>query len=107
MKNNLKKELIRLGSTNPDLQKHIAPIIAGIEKQSSNTDWAALWNKHYKRGKRIAPTGHDINRLRGHGRLIEEAYGDFDVAVYENNDGYVLVGDPQYPWGVELSHGEV
>ena len=51
MSNNLKKQLIRLGSTNPDLQKHLRPIIDKVSAQgdtrffvreTTNANWWGL-----------------------------------------------------------------
>jgi hypothetical protein len=58
-------------------------------------DWNALWHQH--RGYRTGyfdPAAEDINDLEtGLGaRLIKPASDHSDIAVYENDDGYHLVG---------------
>lgn len=116
---NLKEQLIRLGSTNPDLREHIRPVLEELDRgRQANTrgashrkvadSWTKLWRKENNRGMGFDPRGgDDINNLRGVGKLLRSSGSTDQVAVYDYGDTYILVGDSNGPWAVQVAKDEV
>lgn len=103
---NLKKQLIRLGNTNPELRNHISSVLDKIS--ASSRDIKDLWNQENNQGMGFNPRGgDDINDLRGAGTLISRAKNPDDIAVYDYGDTYLLVGDANGPLAVQVGKDEV
>ena len=53
-------------------------------------------------GYAVGNENDDINELSGIGELVKKAETADDVAVYQDGDTIILVGDSNGPWAVAM-----
>lgn len=71
-------------------------------------EFLKIWRQENDRGYGFDPHGgRDINRLKGTGTLLDPARNTSDVAVYDYGDTYIIVGDSNGPWAVQVAKHEV
>ena len=72
----------------------------------TNTEFNEIWSTFNNDGKGFAvgDADDDINSITGaeNYTLIKHAEHDNDVAVYQDGDAYLIVGDSNGPWAVQV-----
>ena len=78
-------------------------------EKKMDRDWNELWKEGNNAGEGYAigdgenVSVDDVNSVVGYGELIQRAYSDRDVAVYDNGNHYVLVGNSNGLWAVNVN----
>ena len=72
----------------------------------TNQEFNEIWSSFNNDGKGFAvgDADDDINSITGaeNYTLIKQAKHDNDVAVYQDGDVYLIVGDSSGPWAVQV-----
>jgi len=55
-------------------------------------------------GYSVGEENDDINEIDGIGELIVKADNDKEVAIYDNGSKYILVGNANVPWAVNVKY---
>lgn len=68
-----------------------------------------LWNAGNDAGDGygVGDDSDDINKIKGIGKLVSKSNRNDEVAVYEKGNKYIVVGDANGPWAVDVLKSKV